>query len=846
MGIRRLSFKLIAAIAIPLVIGLMAYALLLRGQVEDRLIGDVVRYFLTARAEELARQLDQSLEHGSVDARALARDPRCRDLLSAYGVAPREVWGPVGDELSAAFEAQLRDRGIYSFAALVHSSGRILAGAAGSRDDGRARAAFARSASCNAAFEPWFRAALELASADRGAEGEEWISGVARLDRRREPLLLEEERARRELGAIFLASVPRAAGGSWMCAIEGGLADAGEAPELERWWRGIAAPPLGLQELLESLAASPAIDAAEAVEAASAGGPGWRLRCAVALDPTGIAFGAPWQMPRPGEPPAPALVGRSWSAELGLVGAPPRERRELGAASVVRAAPSFGSALPELSHELASTRDVRDYVVSFAVPVRASEDPLEAPEGVLVLALAWAHVQEDLLDRVGEEFELLHEGERYESGYAFLFASDGDTIIGHRPADPMGERSGAHPPVRPNYDTRLTRDHELRELHERVTSAEGGFASYEYPPGNPKHSGFRRTASPERGGFGWIVGVGIDDGDTRRTVRFLGNLLLGGAILLAIWSVLSIVFVSRAMTLPIRNLILFTNRLADGDLSARVPIRGNDELGRLGRAFNAMADALGRARERLVAAEKEAAWREMARQIAHEIKNPLTPMRLSTQLLPRAFHEKPEQFPEILDRSVETILRSIDSLRGIAADFARFAGAPSRRPERLRCGEIVDEVLELFRGMSEDGRVRLERRGLDGFVMADREELRRVFLNLIDNAFQALLGAQRAAGCITVEIAEGDQGFWRISIHDDGPGIPPEAQPRLFEPYFSTKTTGTGLGLAICRRIAREMGGELELGSTGPTGTTLVLRVPRAADAESIESDPSSQPRRTP
>ncbi|MBL8235349.1 MAG: HAMP domain-containing protein, partial [Bryobacterales bacterium] len=126
---------------------------------------------------------------------------------------------------------------------------------------------------------------------------------------------------------------------------------------------------------------------------------------------------------------------------------------------------------------------------------------------------------------------------------------------------------------------------------------------------------------------------------------------------------LSIVLVSRAMTRPIRNLILFTNRLADGDLSARVPIRGNDELGRLGRAFNAMADALGRARERLVAAEKEAAWREMARQIAHEIKNPLTPMRLSAQLLPRAFHEKPEQFPEILERSVETILRSIDSLR---------------------------------------------------------------------------------------------------------------------------------------------------------------------------------------
>ncbi|MBL8900501.1 MAG: HAMP domain-containing protein [Planctomycetes bacterium] len=846
MGIRRLSFKLIAAIAIPLVVGLMAYALLLRGQVEDRLIGDVMRYFLSARAEELARELDRSLEHGSIDARTLARDPRCREILRAYGVAPREVWSGLEGELSASFEAQLRDRGVYSFAALVHVSGRILASAAGTRDDGRARAALARSARCNAAFEPWFRAALELAPADLGAQGAEWISGVARLDRRREPLLLEEERARRELGAIFLASVPRAPGGTWMCAIEGAIPRDGDAPELERWWRGIAPPPPGLEELLEDLARSAAPEAAVAVSAGLAQGTDWRLRCAVALDAAGNAVGAPWQASRPGEPRAPALSGRSWAAELGLADASPRERRELGVASFVRAAPAFGGALPELSHSLASTRDLRDYVVCFSVPVRLADDPQEAPAGVLVLAMAWAHVQEDVLDRVGEEFELLHEGERYESGYAFLFAADGDTIIGHRPADAVDGRSDALPPVRPNYDTRLTRDHDLRSLHERVTAADGGFASYEYPPGNPKHSGFRRTASKERGGFGWIAGVGIDDRDTRGTVRFLGNLLLGGAILLAVWSVLSIVLVSRAMTRPIRNLILFTNRLADGDLSARVPIRGNDELGRLGRAFNAMADALGRARERLVAAEKEAAWREMARQIAHEIKNPLTPMRLSAQLLPRAFHEKPEQFPEILERSVETILRSIDSLRGIAADFARFAGAPSRRPERLRCGEIIDQVLELFRGMSEDGRVRLERRGLDGEVIADREELRRVFLNLVDNAFQALLGAQRESGCIAIEMAEGEAGFWRIAIRDDGPGIPPEAQPRLFEPYFSTKTTGTGLGLAICRRIAREMGGELELGSTGPEGTTLVLRVPRASDDASAGSDASSHSRSAP
>lgn len=855
MGIRRLSFKLLFATAIPLVVGLLAYALLLRRQVEGRLIGDVLRYFLTARAEEVARSLERSLAAASMDARALARDPRCAEVLRAYAVAPLERWSGLANELSQTLEAHLADRGIYAFAALVHASGRLLAGAAGSRDDGRARLALAQAGTCNQAFEPWFRDALRLAPEELAAGGPEpWIRSVARLDRRREPLLDGASRAARELGPLYIAALPRAGGGSWMCVLEGVAGVDGDAPLLERWWRGVAAPPPGLAEALRAMlgareAAAAAGAAAVAAAAEGAQAPAsWRLRSVVALDGEGRAEGAAWSALAAEGARVPAPVGRAWAADLGLARGDAREARELSGARIVRAAPAYAAALPELAIEPPSTRDLRDYVVSFAVPVRAPDAPFGEVLGVLVLHLAWAHVQEDLLDRVAEDFELLHEGERYESGYAFLFAADGDTIIGHRPADDAERRDGAPPPIRPNYDTRLTRDHDLRGLHERVTAAESGIAPYEYPPGNPKTSGFRRTASPERGGFGWIVGVGIDDADTRGTVRFLGNLLLGGALLLAIWCVLSIAFVSRAMTQPIRRLILFTNRLADGDLSARVPIRGNDEIGRLGRAFNAMADALGRARERLVAAEKEAAWREMARQIAHEIKNPLTPMRLSAQLLPRAYREKPEQFEALLDRSVDTILRSIESLRGIAADFARFAGAPSRKPERLRCAAIVDEAIALFHGMSEDGLVRLERRGVDGEVIGDREELRRVFLNLIDNAFQALVAAARPSGRIVIEIEDGGEGTWRIEVRDDGPGIPEEAQPRLFEPYFSTKTTGTGLGLAICRRIVRDMGGEVRLASTGAEGTVFELRLPRAPELESgaVSGDGSSHPHQAP
>ena len=248
-----------------------------------------------------------------------------------------------------------------------------------------------------------------------------------------------------------------------------------------------------------------------------------------------------------------------------------------------------------------------------------------------------------------------------------------------------------------------------------------------------------------------------------------------------------------------------------------------------------MAEVLGRANRRLVQAEKEAAWREMARQIAHEIKNPLTPMGLSAQLLPRAWKEKPERFPEILERSVDTILRSIESLRGIASDFSRFAGAPERMPERLGLGKLVDECLDLYRDMAEDARVELLRTGDDGEVIADRGELRQVFVNLVGNALEALVGARRrrraASRWRSVHGARPFCGSWSAMTAQ---GSRRRLAVVLFVPYFSTKTTGTGLGLAICRRVIQELGGELKVSETGSSGHDLrdatCSRAPSDAD----------------
>ncbi|MCB9882031.1 MAG: HAMP domain-containing protein [Planctomycetes bacterium] len=501
------------------------------------------------------------------------------------------------------------------------------------------------------------------------------------------------------------------------------------------------------------------------------------------------------------------------------------ERRALGAAWVTRDREVLARISVSMTLEPEVSKNPNDYVVAFAAPVF---DRGEEPEGVVLFLWRWAYVQMEILDRVEEDFD---RDFSYESGYAFLFASDGDTIIGHQGGQSEGESpSRIH---RPNYGTRLTTDHRLIGLHDEVVARASGTFAYEYPEGIPKNAGYRRCLDEASGGFSWIVGVGIDDADTRGSLAGLRQSLLLVALLVAIASLLWVFWVSRSITRPIHRLISLTNEVARGDLSARVEIVTEDEIGQLARAFNYMTQALHRVREQLIRAEKDAAWREMARQIAHEIKNPLTPMQLSTTLLLRAHREKPEEFPAILERSVDTISRQIESLRRIASDFSSFAGAPRRPPEPVELDVLVEQCLELYRGMAENSRVELVRTGETATVIVDREELRRVFINLIDNAFEAIVEARLPEGRIEVELRRvGHQAVVRFI--DDGPGIPEEIRQRLFEPYFSTKTTGTGLGLAICRRIVSDRGGSITLEDERGRGTVVrvVLPLPESSAPE--------------
>jgi nitrogen fixation/metabolism regulation signal transduction histidine kinase len=227
-----------------------------------------------------------------------------------------------------------------------------------------------------------------------------------------------------------------------------------------------------------------------------------------------------------------------------------------------------------------------------------------------------------------------------------------------------------------------------------------------------------------------------------------------------------------------------------------------------------------------VKAEKDAAWREMARQVAHEIKNPLTPINLSVDLLKRARDEKSPQFDEIFDRTVDLVHRQVDSMRRIASDFSAFAGTHKATPTAFDARAVLDEILDLNAAWAKELGVRIERSPAIAPVFVDRGELRRVLINLVSNSLEAMSrgGVLSASLRVLPGAPEDHSGKVEIEIRDTGVGISTEVRQRLFEPYFTTRTGGTGLGLAIARRLVEEMAGEIEI-LPGPDGQGTLARV---------------------
>jgi signal transduction histidine kinase len=274
---------------------------------------------------------------------------------------------------------------------------------------------------------------------------------------------------------------------------------------------------------------------------------------------------------------------------------------------------------------------------------------------------------------------------------------------------------------------------------------------------------------------------------------------------------------------PVRRLTLATRRIARGDFDARIAVRSADELKRLVDAFNRMAEELKTQRAQLERTHRLEAWAEMARQVAHEIKNPLTPIQLSAEHLRRVHADRGEPMGPVLGTCVESILGQVRLLRQIAGEFSSFASSPTAKRAPADVVELVTEVIDPYRtGLSD--RIAIENRvnGSLPRVMADRTLITRALANIVENALHAM----PARGTLTID-AGVDDGFVTLVIRDTGVGMDEESLARVFEPYFSTKAAGTGLGLPIARRNVEASGGTIEVTSAKGRGTTVTMKLPR-------------------
>ena len=276
---------------------------------------------------------------------------------------------------------------------------------------------------------------------------------------------------------------------------------------------------------------------------------------------------------------------------------------------------------------------------------------------------------------------------------------------------------------------------------------------------------------------------------------------------------------------PVRRLTRATRRIARGDFDERIAVRSADELRRLVDAFNSMAAELKAQRDQLERTHRLEAWAEMARQVAHEIKNPLTPIQLSAEHLRRVHADRGEPMGPVLDSCVTAILGQVRLLRQISSEFSSFAASPTARLAAVDLPELVNEVVEPYRtGLA--GRIDIHNHAASPLprVFVDRTLIARALSNIVENALHAMPGK----GSLTLT-AEVDAQAVLLRIRDTGVGMDDDALARVFEPYFSTKATGTGLGLPIARRNVELSGGEILVESEKGRGTLVTLRLPIAS-----------------
>jgi nitrogen fixation/metabolism regulation signal transduction histidine kinase len=321
-----------------------------------------------------------------------------------------------------------------------------------------------------------------------------------------------------------------------------------------------------------------------------------------------------------------------------------------------------------------------------------------------------------------------------------------------------------------------------------------------------------------------IIEVAVSDGDMAGLLRRITLASAALALGALIGVVLIGLLVARRTARDLDQLVAGSLAAARGDLDHRVPVRSDDEIGAVAAAFNFMMEDLRTSKDRLVIAERIAAWQEIARRLAHEIKNPLTPIQMAMDTLRKTWKKQHPSFGEILEESTTTVMEEADRLKHIVSEFSAFARMPKPELSRVDLNELVRSALALYHGAAP-----IEIKLFEPLpqIDADRSQLNQVVLNLVENARDAI--GQRSDGHIIVSTRPGEAGDRALLIvEDDGPGIPDDLKDKVFAPYFTTKHAkgGTGLGLAIVHRIISDHGGRIAVADAPGGGARFAIELP--------------------
>ncbi len=293
-------------------------------------------------------------------------------------------------------------------------------------------------------------------------------------------------------------------------------------------------------------------------------------------------------------------------------------------------------------------------------------------------------------------------------------------------------------------------------------------------------------------------------------------------VLLILLTIIIAVVISNQITKPLEMIQYRFKALKLGGKYEIIEYARNDEIGRLVKEYNSMVLELEKSIDLLAKSERETAWREMAKQVAHEIKNPLTPMRLSIQQLMRSWDDKREGFEAYLKRVTGTLIEQIDNLSAIASAFSNFAKMPLPNVQKVNLNDALKAAVDLFVD-NKDVDISLDLGLKELYVKADPDQMNRIFINIIKNGIQAVPDSRKPK--IVVKLIENSK-YALVSIKDNGKGIPDSVKNKLFMPNFTTKTSGMGLGLAIVKNILDSLGGEISFETSTNEGAVFYIKLP--------------------